>query len=260
MTLTLPSTLTPSKLGKFVSCPLAFRYSYIEHLPEPPTVYQLRGTLLHRALQLLFEAPAAERSRERATSALEEASTELAEEIAALGLEEGERAAFARESGTLLERYFNLEDPSKVQPVGLELDLRASSGRRRAARHHRPPRPPRRRPLCRRRLQDGALTAAGTVPLAPRRRAVLRLPLRAHPRHPAERGPADVPEGPGGCGGVSDRSVDAWSRPTGAGGVGGDRAGVRLRRLPPEPLAALPKLRLPGLLPRVRGGGLLSAR
>ncbi len=126
MTLTLPSTLTPSKLGKFVSCPLAFRYSYIEHLPEPPTVYQLRGTLLHRALQLLFEAPAAERSRERATSALEEASTELAEEIAALGLEEGERAAFARESGTLLERYFNLEDPSKVQPVGLELDLRAT--------------------------------------------------------------------------------------------------------------------------------------
>ena len=50
MSLPLPSTLTPSKLGKFVSCPLAFRYSYIEHLPEPSSIYQIRGTLLHKAL------------------------------------------------------------------------------------------------------------------------------------------------------------------------------------------------------------------
>ena len=35
MALPLPTTLTPSKVGKFVSCPLAFRYSYIERIPEP---------------------------------------------------------------------------------------------------------------------------------------------------------------------------------------------------------------------------------
>ena len=51
MALPLPTTLTPSKVGKFVSCPLAFRYSYIERIPEPTTTYQLRGTIIHTVLQ-----------------------------------------------------------------------------------------------------------------------------------------------------------------------------------------------------------------
>jgi putative RecB family exonuclease len=126
MSLPLPSTLSPSKLGKFVSCPLAFRYSYIEHLPEPTTIYQLRGTLLHRALQILFsESDADERTRESAEEALIAATAELEEEIAMLQLEADERRVFDREARTLLEHYFNLEDPTEVQPIGLELDLRA---------------------------------------------------------------------------------------------------------------------------------------
>ncbi|HVB06393.1 MAG TPA: PD-(D/E)XK nuclease family protein [Acidimicrobiales bacterium] len=126
MTLTLPSTLTPSKLGRFVSCPLAFRYSYIEHLPEPPSIYQLRGTLLHRALQLLFEERSSERTMVAASSALARATGELGEEIEGLELGATDLAAFHREAGVLLEHYFALEDPTGVQPVGLELDLRAN--------------------------------------------------------------------------------------------------------------------------------------
>lgn len=126
MALTLPSTLTPSKLGKFVSCPLAFRYSYIEHLPEPPSIYQLRGTLLHRALQLLHEEAGPARTPERAHIALLQATDELAEEITGLDLTDTERAAFDREAVALLDRYFALEDPTRVHPIGLELDLRAT--------------------------------------------------------------------------------------------------------------------------------------
>lgn len=132
MALDLPSTLTPSKLGKFVSCPLSFRYAYIERLPEPPTTYQLRGTLLHRVLQQLFgEGPAASRTRDRAQSLFDAAwSDALASgELDALGLDDKALGALRRESSGLLEHYFAIEDPTGVHPVGIELDLRfARSG------------------------------------------------------------------------------------------------------------------------------------
>ena len=45
-----------------------------------------------------------------------------------LALEDSERAALLAESHRLLERYFDIEDPSAVRPVGIELDLRAQLG------------------------------------------------------------------------------------------------------------------------------------
>lgn len=123
----LPSTLTPSKLQRFVSCPLAFRLSYLDRAPEPPTVDQLRGTLVHRALQVLYASgPAADRRLERAQMALEAAFEEpaLRAELDELDLDEPAMARLQREAGALLGKYFALEDPTRVHPIGLELDLR----------------------------------------------------------------------------------------------------------------------------------------
>lgn len=124
----LPSTLTPSKLGRFVNCPLAFRYSYIEHLPEPASIYQLRGTLVHVVLQQLFaEVTPCERTPERARAILEAAwpAFRSDDEFLALELDEAATASFLREIHSLLARYFALEDPTQVRPVGVELDLHA---------------------------------------------------------------------------------------------------------------------------------------
>jgi putative RecB family exonuclease len=130
MTLTLPATLSPSKLQKFVSCPLAFRYAYIDKLPEPTTVAQLRGTLVHRALQLLFGHERPERTLTAAHAALECAWEEIAEteEAEALGLVGSVGERFAREGHKLVEKYFHVEDPTSVTAVGIELDLRAPLG------------------------------------------------------------------------------------------------------------------------------------
>jgi len=49
--LELPSGLSPSKVSSFKDCALAFRFSAIDKLPEPPSVAATRGTLLHLALQ-----------------------------------------------------------------------------------------------------------------------------------------------------------------------------------------------------------------
>ncbi|MBK7167194.1 MAG: PD-(D/E)XK nuclease family protein [Candidatus Microthrix sp.] len=54
MAFDLPTTLSPSKVATFTDCALSFRFSAVERLPEPPSIPAERGTLVHRALELLF--------------------------------------------------------------------------------------------------------------------------------------------------------------------------------------------------------------
>ena len=131
MGLPLPSTLTPSKLGKFVSCPLAFRYSYIERIPEPTTTYQLRGTILHRVLQLLYaNGEATSRTLEHGLELFDLAWEEFETngELALLGLTETTMRTFRRDASALVNKYFEIENPATVHPVGIELDLRVDVG------------------------------------------------------------------------------------------------------------------------------------
>ena len=55
MALVPPETLSPSKVSSFKDCALAFRFSAIDRLPEAPSVAATRGTLVHLALEHLFE-------------------------------------------------------------------------------------------------------------------------------------------------------------------------------------------------------------
>jgi putative RecB family exonuclease len=128
MPVPVPSTLSPSKVSRFTQCPLAFRYSYIDHLPEPATVQQVRGTLVHRALELLFAESG--RSREEAEKALERAWSERTDwkEFLELGLDEQAERRLRSEAGLLIDRYYELEDPAAVSVIGLELQLKARLG------------------------------------------------------------------------------------------------------------------------------------
>jgi len=124
--LELPSTLSPSKITSFTNCPLAFRFSVVEHLPEPPSLPALKGTLVHRALELLFSTyPRGKRSRSAAQTSLDRAFGELRdnEELAGLKLDQSEQEAFLADSRELVNRYFELEDPDAVNAVGLELHV-----------------------------------------------------------------------------------------------------------------------------------------
>src|SRR5271154_1415451 len=104
MGLPLPTTLTPSKVGKFVSCPLAFRYSYIERIPEPTTTYQLRGTIIHRVLQDLLGLSAPMRTYARAMELFDDAWTTAEEsgELGDLELSEAAMRSFRIESSNLI--------------------------------------------------------------------------------------------------------------------------------------------------------------
>jgi putative RecB family exonuclease len=126
-----PRSLSPSSCSSFKECPLAFRFSYLERLPEPPAPWTSKGTLVHRALELLLDRPPDERTLDAALADLDRARAELAAhpDFADLDLSEAERLQFDADSETLVRRYFELEDPRTVRPIGLELKLEADLGR-----------------------------------------------------------------------------------------------------------------------------------
>ena len=123
----LPYALSPSSISAFKQCPLAFRFAYVDRLPEPPSVWTAKGTLVHLALQYLLDRPADDRTLDAAFADLDRARVTLAAdaEFAALELSDEEREQFDRDSEELIRRYFRLEDPQLVHPIGLELRLEA---------------------------------------------------------------------------------------------------------------------------------------
>jgi putative RecB family exonuclease len=131
MSLAPPWSLSPSACSSFKECPLAFRFSYIERLPEPPSPWTTKGTLVHRALELLLDRPSDERTLEAALADLEQARVELAPhpDFTDLVLTDDEWAAFHADSESLVHRYFELEDPRTIRPIGLELKLEADLGK-----------------------------------------------------------------------------------------------------------------------------------
>jgi putative RecB family exonuclease len=123
----VPVSLSPSSMGTFTSCPLAFRFGYIERLPEPPSAPASKGTLVHLALQHLMWRPPEERTLDAALADLARAEAELADdpEFAELELSDEERAMFRADADLLIRRYFELEDPRTVTVLGVELRVSA---------------------------------------------------------------------------------------------------------------------------------------
>ena len=118
-------SLSPSRASDFMSCPLLFRFRTVDKLPEPYSPDAVRGTVVHKVLEDLFDLPAASRTSDQAAQMLEpaweaivEAEPEVAEMFGEEGPEIGAWLASCRDS---LERYFALEDPTRLEPAEREL-------------------------------------------------------------------------------------------------------------------------------------------
>jgi putative RecB family exonuclease len=128
MSFAVPTSMSPSRVEAFVSCPLAFRFASIEKLPEPPSPHTTKGSLVHRSLELLFTRPPGERTREAARAAHESARREYEDdrEFTQLGLADTEAEAFFADAWSLVEGYLAMEDPATIHEIGLELKLEAT--------------------------------------------------------------------------------------------------------------------------------------
>ncbi len=126
-----PASLTPSRASDFMQCPLLYRFRVIDRLPEKPSEAATRGTLVHSVLERLFDAPAAERTAPRAKSLIPGQWDRLREsrpEVVELFADdpEGERLArWLGEAERLVERWFSLEDPTRLEPAEREMFIEA---------------------------------------------------------------------------------------------------------------------------------------
>ena len=120
--------LSPSRAGDFMTCPLLYRFRVIDKLPEPPSPAAARGTLVHAVLERLFDHPSAERTQEVAHELVQpewERLLAAEPELGTLFAGPDDQDAWLRDAVTILDRYFTLEDPRRLEPADRELYVEA---------------------------------------------------------------------------------------------------------------------------------------
>lgn len=131
-----PNSLSPSRASDFMQCPLLYRFRVIDKLPEKPSAAATRGTVVHAVLERLFDSPAEQRSLPRARSLVAgewERLLARRPELRELFAEDGaELARWLAEAEALVERWFSLEDPTRLEPAEREMfvETRLESGLR----------------------------------------------------------------------------------------------------------------------------------
>lgn len=125
-----PSSLSPSRAGDFMTCPLLYRLRVIDKIPEPPAAAAVRGTLVHGALEDLFALHPSERTVERAVDLFEvrwrslqatDPESTAALEADLVGDANTIAQAVIAPARALLDTYFTMEDPSRLEPHAREM-------------------------------------------------------------------------------------------------------------------------------------------
>ena len=123
-------SLSPSRAADFKTCPLLYRLRSIDRLPEAPSRAATRGTVVHAVLEQLFDLPAAGRTPAAARALVTPTWQRLLAAEPRLGElfgdqnvgdpDAGELGEWLESAGGLVENYFTLEDPSRLEPAGRE--------------------------------------------------------------------------------------------------------------------------------------------
>ncbi len=118
----LRPALSPSRAADFKQCPLLYRFRAIDRLPEAPSAAQLRGSVVHAALEQLYGLPAVLRGAGTASSLVESAWERVvdAEPELAGELDAELRSQLLAEARALLAGYYRLEDPTRFDPQSCE--------------------------------------------------------------------------------------------------------------------------------------------
>jgi putative RecB family exonuclease len=125
--LTRANSLSPSRASDFMSCPLLYRFRVIDRLPETPSIAAVRGSVVHKVLENLFDLPAVNRTHQRANLLLppvwEEFLATEPELAEMFGEETSDLATWLDQCRELLGRYFTLEDPQRLEPAEREVHV-----------------------------------------------------------------------------------------------------------------------------------------
>lgn len=110
--------LSPSRATDFKQCPLLYRFRAIDRLPEATSAAQLRGSVVHAALEQLYGLPAGLRSPDTARSLVQRAWDQMvaAEPELAGELDPGQPIQLLEDARALVSGYYRLEDPTRFDP------------------------------------------------------------------------------------------------------------------------------------------------
>ena len=114
--------LSPSRASDFKQCPLLYRFRAIDRLPEPSSAAQVRGSVVHGALERLYALPAASRVAATAVTLVEPAWQEVAALTPGLAedVDPAWEAKLLDDARALVAGYYRLEDPTRFDPQSCE--------------------------------------------------------------------------------------------------------------------------------------------
>jgi len=121
-------SLSPSRAADYMTCPLLYRFRSVDRIPETPSLSAVRGTLVHGVLERLFDLPASQRSIDRAADLIEPAWDEMRDEQPELlellaAQPDQDEAGWLSGARDLLEKYYELEDPTRLEPAEREMHV-----------------------------------------------------------------------------------------------------------------------------------------
>lgn len=110
--------LSPSRATDFKQCPLLYRFRAIDRLPEATSAAQLRGSVVHAALEQLYGLPAGLRSPDTARSLVQRAWDQMVAAAPELAgeLDPGQPTQLLEDARALVSGYYRLEDPTRFDP------------------------------------------------------------------------------------------------------------------------------------------------
>ena len=127
--LTPPPHLSPSSLATFEQCPLKFKYNKIDLIPDKPGKEAMMGNFVHDVLENLYKLPNADRTIPAARKLAGEIWQSTWEQpVAALIRSSAEIKKFRWSAWFCIENLWLVEDPTTVNPIGLESELNHSVG------------------------------------------------------------------------------------------------------------------------------------
>lgn len=114
--------LSPSRGLEYRQCPLKYRLRSIDRIPEPQTVAQVKGTLVHGVLEQMHAWPREERTYPSAVARLKPTWEEMCakdDELLEL-VPEDDLMEYLVECRALLKGYFIMENPQGFDAASLE--------------------------------------------------------------------------------------------------------------------------------------------
>ena len=122
--LVAPPHLSPSSISTFKQCPLRFKYSRIDGIPEPPTEASIMGNFVHDIMETLYRTSADERTLMNAKLIASQVWTQYEERVTDLLHNKADAIRMFRwNSWWCVENVFTMEDPTAREFDGLEHEL-----------------------------------------------------------------------------------------------------------------------------------------